>query len=56
MGNTACCWIGNINIRRINQSNLQIKCNLYQITKAFFTEIRTKNFMIYMEIQKTLKS
>ena len=29
--------------------NLQIQCNLYQITKDFFQRTRTKNFTIHME-------
>ena len=38
------------------QSNLQIQCNLYQITNGIFQRIRTKHFTIYMETQKTLNS
>ena len=38
------------------QSNLQIQCNPYQITKAIFHRIRTKNFTICMETQKTPNS
>ena len=34
------------------QSNLQIQCNPYQITKGIFHRIRTKNFTIYMETEK----
>ena len=33
--------------------NLQIQCNLYQITNGFFHRTRTKNFTIHMETQKT---
>ena len=36
--------------------NLQIQCNLYQITNGVFHKTRTKNFIIHMEIQKTLNS
>ena len=38
------------------QSNLQIQCNLYQITNGIFHRTRTKNFKICMEPQKTLNS
>ena len=38
------------------QSNLQIQCNPYQTTNAFFHRTRTKNVPICMETQKTLKS
>ena len=36
--------------------NLQIQCNLYQITNGIFHKTRTKNFTIRMEIQKTPNS
>ena len=39
-----------------NQSNLQIQCNLYQITNNIFHNIRTKKFTSCMETQKTLNS
>ena len=39
-----------------SQSNLQIQCDPYQITNGIFHRIRTKNFTIYMEIQKTPNS
>ena len=38
------------------QSNLQIQCNPYQISKGIFQRTRTKNFTICMEIQKTSNS
>ena len=38
------------------QSNLQIQYNPYQITSGIFHRIRTKNFTICMETQKTTKS
>ena len=38
------------------QSNLQIQCNTYQITNGTFHRIKTKNFTICMETQKTLNS
>ena len=38
------------------QSNLQIQCNPYQITNGIFHRTRTKNFIIYMETQKTSNS
>ena len=34
------------------ESNLQIQCNPYQITKGIFHRTRTKNFTIHMETQK----
>ena len=36
--------------------NLQIQCDLYQITNGIFHRTRTKNFTIHMETQKTLNS
>ena len=36
--------------------NLQIQCNPYQISNGIFHRTRTKNFIIYMETQKTLNS
>ena len=40
--------------------NLQIQCDLYQITMEFFTELeqqqQQKKLTIHMEIQKTPKS
>ena len=38
------------------QSNLQIQCNPYQTTNGILHRIRTKNFTICMETQKTLNS
>ena len=38
------------------QSNLQIQCNPYQTTNVILHRIRTKNFTIHMETQKTLNS
>ena len=35
------------------QSNLQMQCNPYQTTDGIFLRIRTKNFTICMETQKT---
>ena len=37
-------------------SNLQIQCNAYQTTNGIFHRIRTKNFTVHMETQKTLNS
>ena len=37
-------------------SNLQIQCNFYQITNSIFHRIRTKNFIICTETQKTQNS
>ena len=36
--------------------NLQIQCNPYQITNGIFHRIRTKNFTVHMETQKTPNS
>ena len=36
--------------------NLQIQCDLYQITNGIFHRTRTKKFTIHIEIQKTLNS
>ena len=38
------------------QSNLQIQCNPYHITKGIFYGTRTKNLKICMETQKTPNS
>ena len=38
------------------QSNLQIQCNPYQITNGLLHRIRSKNFTICIETQKTLNS
>ena len=38
------------------QSNLQIQCNLYQITNGTFLWTRTNFFTVYMETQKTINS
>ena len=40
----------------ISKLNLQIQCDLYQITNGIFQRIRTKNFTIHMETQKTPNS
>ena len=38
------------------QSNLQIQCNPYQAANGIFQRIRTNNFTISMELQKTWNS
>ena len=38
------------------EGNLQIQCNLYQITNGIFHRTRTKHFKIFMETQKTPNS
>ena len=38
------------------QSDPQIQCNPYQITNGIFHRIRTRNFIIYVETQKTPNS
>ena len=40
----------------ITKCNLQIQCNLYQITNGIFHRTGTKNFTIHMETQKNLNS
>ena len=40
----------------VTKCNLQIQCDLYQITNGIFQRIRTKNFTIHMETQKTPNS
>ena len=45
-----CFWIGGINIVKVatSQSNLQIKCNAYQITHDIFHRTRTNNSKTYV--------
>ena len=38
------------------QSNLHIQCNPYQTTNGIFHRIRTEDFIICVEAQKTLNS
>ena len=40
----------------LTKSYLQVQCNPYQITNCIFHRIRTKNFTICMETQKTMNS
>ena len=40
----------------ITKYNLQIQCDLYQITNGIFHITRTKNFTVHMETQKTPNS
>ena len=56
--NIPCSWIGRINIENdcTTQSNLQIQCNPYQTTNGILHRIKTKNFIIRMETQKTPNS
>ena len=51
----SCSWVERVNIVKmiVYQMNLQIQCDLYQITNAIFHRMRTKNFTIHMETQKT---
>ena len=56
-----CSWIERINIVKNNhtiQDNLQIQCNLYQITGGIFHKTRTKLlfFLICMETENTPNS
>ena len=39
-----------------SESNLQIRCNPYQITNGIFYRTRNKNLKICMETQKTQNS
>ena len=41
---------------KLLKSNLQIQCNLYQITNGIFHRIRTKMFQFLMETQNTTNS
>ena len=38
------------------QSNLQVKCNFYQISNGISHRIRTKSFTICMQTQKTINT
>ena len=40
----------------INQSNVQIKCNPFQITNGIFHRTRTKHFTVCMETQQMTNS
>ena len=50
-----CSWIEKLILKNghINQSNLQIQCNPYQIIHDIFHRTRKSNPKIYMESQKT---
>ena len=49
-------WIGRINIVKMTilHRDLQIQCNLYQVTNDIFHRPRIKDFTICMKTQKTL--
>ena len=49
-------FLGRKNKYYTTKHNLQIQCDPYQITNGIFHRIRTKNFTIHMETQKTLNS
>ena len=51
-----CSWISRINIVKTTQSNIQIQCNPYQITKDIFHRTRTKKLKSRMESEKTPNS
>ena len=54
-----CSWVGRINIVKMTilpNAILHIQCDPYQITNGIFHRTRTKNFIIYMETQKTPNS
>ena len=53
-----CSWIEESTCENdsTTQSNLQIQCNLYQITNGIFYGTRTKNPIICMETKKTQHS
>ena len=40
----------------ITKGNLQVQCDLYEITNGIFHRTRTKIFTIHMETQKILNS
>ena len=42
--------------RYTTKCNLQIQCNLYQITNGIFHRTRTKTFTVHIETQKTPNS
>ena len=52
-----CSWVGRISENDYTaKRSLQIKCDPYQITNDIFHRIRTKNFTIHVETQKTPNS
>ena len=55
--NTPCSWKNQYCENDYTaQCNLQIQCNPYQTTNGILHRIRTKNFTIRMETQKTPNS
>ena len=57
--NIPCSWIGRINIVKMSilpKAIYRFQCNSYQATNSIFQRIRTNNFTICMEIQKSLNS
>ena len=56
---TPCSWVERINIVEMTilpNAIYRSQCDPYQITNAIFHIIRTKNFIIHIETQKTPNS
>ena len=56
---TPCSWVERINIVEmtiLSNAIYRSQCDPYQITNAIFHIIRTKNFIIHIETQKTPNS
>ena len=51
-----CSMFGKIILKMATQSNLQIQCNPYLITKDIFHRTGTKYLKVCLEAQKTQKS
>ena len=56
--NISCSWTGRINIVKMSilPKATYIQCNPYETSKGTFHRVRTNNFTICMEIQKTSNS